>query len=264
MTATGVALAGANLGSPARPGSAARTGGAARAGRTAGPAAGGQAGAAGSQAATAPVAATGSSCTSVTHIGDSTSEGMVSADYLPRRSQRLHAQYQRVGARVEHLDISGARSIVETLPGQRNAHQVVTKLIRTGYRGCWVLALGTNDTADVVVGSAVSRPARIRAMMSAVHGQPVMWVNVISLLSSGSYAEHHMKQWNAALLRACARYPNMRVYDWASVAKRRWFISDGIHYTSAGYRARSRLIARALAQAFPRAAPSHPASCVVH
>ena len=47
----------------------------------------------------------------------------------------------------------------------------------------------------------------------------------------------------------------MRVYDWAAVAKPRWFISDGIHYTSAGYTARSRLIARALAAAFPAAPP---------
>ncbi len=43
----------------------------------------------------------------------------------------------------------------------------------------------------------------------------------------------------------------MRVFDWAAVAKSRWFIDDGIHYTSPGYAARSRLIAQALAQAFP-------------
>jgi hypothetical protein len=60
-----------------------------------------------------------------------------------------------------------------------------------------------------------------------------------------------MREWNQALLRACPHYPNMRVYDWAAVAKPQWFIGDGIHYTSAGYAARSRLIARALAGAFP-------------
>jgi hypothetical protein len=43
----------------------------------------------------------------------------------------------------------------------------------------------------------------------------------------------------------------MRIFDWGSVAKNRWFISDGTHYTSAGYAARARLIAGALAQAFP-------------
>jgi len=41
----------------------------------------------------------------------------------------------------------------------------------------------------------------------------------------------------------------------------RWFISDGIHYTSAGYAARSRMIARALAMAFPFGGQS--SGCVV-
>jgi lysophospholipase L1-like esterase len=60
-----------------------------------------------------------------------------------------------------------------------------------------------------------------------------------------------MLAWNRALIRACARYPNMRVYDWASAVKNSWFIPDGIHFTSRGYAARARRIARALAEAFP-------------
>jgi hypothetical protein len=44
----------------------------------------------------------------------------------------------------------------------------------------------------------------------------------------------------------------MRVYDWASVVKNNWFISDGIHFTSRGYEARAHRIASALAAAFPR------------
>lgn len=34
-----------------------------------------------------------------------------------------------------------------------------------------------------------------------------------------------------------------------------WFVSDGIHYTSAGYAARAGLIAHALARAFPATGP---------
>jgi peptidoglycan/LPS O-acetylase OafA/YrhL/lysophospholipase L1-like esterase len=191
------------------------------------------------------------SCRSVVHIGDSTSDGLVSANYLPNPKQRLAAQYARRGVRKVDWEISGGRSIVETLDGQPNAHTVARQLVQGGYQGCWVLALGTNDTADVYVGGVVSVSQRIAQMMAVIGSQPVMWVNVISLLGSGPYSETDMQQWNQALLRACARYPNMRVYDWASVARRRWFISDGIHYTSAGYAARSRLIARALAEAFP-------------
>ena len=53
------------------------------------------------------------------------------------------------------------------------------------------------------------------------------------------------------LVAACASYPNMRVYDWASDVKDDWFIEDGIHFTSPGYAARAQLIAQALAHAFP-------------
>ena len=51
----------------------------------------------------------------------------------------------------------------------------------------------------------------------------------------------------------------MRVYDWAAAAKDSWFISDGIHYTSAGYAARAYLIAHALAAAFPAQGGGAPA-----
>jgi lysophospholipase L1-like esterase len=89
-------------------------------------------------------------------------------------------------------------------------------------------------------------------MMSVANGEPVMWINLKSLLVSGPYAEANMLKWNAALLRACSKYPNMRVFDWAAMAKPGWFISDGIHYTSAGYAVRSEAIADALARAFPQ------------
>jgi peptidoglycan/LPS O-acetylase OafA/YrhL/lysophospholipase L1-like esterase len=246
---------------------------------------GGQTGAVSGGGTTPPaVSTTGpgrlrTSCRSVVHIGDSTSDGLNSADYLPNRKQRLASQYARRGVRTIHWEISGGRSIVETLEGQPNAHTVAQQLTQNGYDGCWVLALGTNDTADLAVGSPVGLSTRIAEMMSVIGNQPVMWVNVISLLDSGPYSEADMQAWDQALLRACPRYPNMRVYDWAAVAKPRWFISDGIHYTSAGYAARSRLIARALAEAFPAgsgsaqghqpASATQPgsgpaASCVVH
>ena len=43
----------------------------------------------------------------------------------------------------------------------------------------------------------------------------------------------------------------MRVFDWASLAEDSWYISDGTHYTSEGYRYRARLSADGLAHAFP-------------
>ena len=196
------------------------------------------------------------SCTSAAHIGDSTSDGLVSPDYLPNRRQRIQARYEDVGVQTVWTDITGARSVVEVLPGTTNAYVAAKHLEREGFHGCWVLALGTNDTADVAVGSNVGLAARISEMMAVTKGMPVMWVNVISLLHSGPYAEANMQKWNTALLKACARYPQMRVFNWAALAKRPWFINDGIHYTSAGYEKRALYIADGLAESFPASGAS--------
>ncbi len=192
------------------------------------------------------------SCKSVVHIGDSTSEGMIMSDYIPEAAKRLPAQYHDVGVKHVIDEISGARSIVEVLPGQINGYQVAENLVRSGYQGCWVIALGTNDTANVSIGSSVSRAARIAEMMKVTRGEPVLWVNVRSLVDGGPYAEANMQLWDEALQHACSRYPNLRIYDWASVVHRSWYISDGIHFTSQGYIARGHDIAHALAAAFPR------------
>ncbi len=192
------------------------------------------------------------SCRGVIHIGDSTSEGLNSPRYLPDPRQRMNAQYARVGVVRRHFEIAGATSIVETLPGGANAFEVAQDRVRKGYRGCWVLALGTNDTADVFVGSGVSRDTRIRRMMYVLSDFRVLWVNVKSLRPDGPYSGPNMRLWNQALKRACSDYPNMRIYDWASVVRNSWFIPDGIHYYSQGYASRAYLIANALAKAFPR------------
>ena len=191
------------------------------------------------------------SCTSVVHIGDSTSEGLISPDYLPDPVDRITARYADVGVKTSVMKIVGATSIIEALPGTPSAYQLAGQVKGSGFHGCWVLALGTNDTADVFVGSNVDRAQRIEKMMALIGRQPVMWVEVASLLSSGPYAEQNMKLWNQALQRALPHYPNMRVYDWPAVAQRSWFIPDGIHYTTNGYQHRAKAIANALAEAFP-------------
>ena len=192
----------------------------------------------------------GEECKSVVHIGDSTSEGLNSATYLPNPKQRISAQYAKAGATEQSFAISGAMSIVETYQGNPNAYDVASGFIDDGYEGCWVLALGVNDTANVVVGPQTGRPERIDRMMEAIGDQPVLWVNVKSLRESGPYANENMELWNEALLEACAEYPNLRVYDWASDVRDPWFIEDGLHYTTPGYAARSRLIADAFDRAF--------------
>lgn len=206
---------------------------------------------------------THSSCRSVVYIGDSTSEGEISTDYIPRAGQRLESQLFRVGVRAVHPEISGARSTVETYQGHPNAATVAQSYTRQGYRGCWIMAVGTNDVANVHLGGKPGVAGRISRMMSIVGHSPVLWVDLITLVAPGSpYAERGMAAWNQALVEACRRYPNMRIFDWAARANRRWFIPDGIHYYSPGYVARAHQISRALAEAFPaRGGPS--SSCLV-
>jgi peptidoglycan/LPS O-acetylase OafA/YrhL len=208
------------------------------------------------------VPATRTSCDAVVYIGDSTSEGMVMPSYVSDPDQRLNAQLARVGVTTQYIEISGARSIVETLAGQSNAYDVASQLMSEGYQGCWVIAMGTNDTANIYAGSTVGREPRIERMMSVIGDQPVMWVDLKSLLTSGPYAESNMELWNNTLVQACSRYSNMRVFDWASAARYGWFISDGTHYTSEGYTQRARLTADALVHAFPASGKSP--GCVVH
>jgi hypothetical protein len=98
---------------------------------------------------------------------------------------------------------------------------------------------------------------RINEMMSAAHGEPVMWVNTMTQTSSGPWSEANQQLWDSTLVSALARYPNMRIFNWAAVAQPGWFLPDGIHYDQAGCAARAQAIADGLARAFPRYGQSH-------
>ena len=191
------------------------------------------------------------SCQSVAHIGDSTSVDLISPADLPNPAQRLGARYTSVGVRHLKIDASGGRSIVEEMPGQVNGYKVASAWRSQGYRGCWVFALGTNDTANVAAGSSVGMMARIDQMMTVAHGQPVMWVNTRTLLRSGYWTNTNEQAWDATLVKALAKYPNMAIFNWSAVAQPGWFLSDGIHYNSLGCAMRAKAIADALARAFP-------------
>jgi hypothetical protein len=254
-TVTGVAVAGGSAGhraggqaAPARTGTARRSGGA-----TATSARGTGKVRAGSDATVAHAVRQPlrTSCRSVAHIGDSTSLDLINPLDLPNPAQRLQARYADVGVKHLLVDASGGRSIVETLPSQVNGYNVASNWRAHGYRGCWVFALGTNDTANVAVGSSVGLMARINEMMSVAHGEPVMWVNTRTLLTSGPWANANEQGWDKTLVRALAKYPNMRIFDWSAVAQPSWFLPDGIHYNPAGCAMRAKAIADALARAFP-------------
>jgi hypothetical protein len=207
--------------------------------------------------------ATHTACTSAVYIGDSTSDGESDPEYVPNAKLRAPHQLRKVGVKHVHMEVSGARSIVETFEGIPNGASVAQSYADHGYHGCWILALGTNDSADLNAGSNVGLKERIHQMMSIIGDQPVMWVNVLSIDGAPEYYEETgMHHWDEDLVAACHRYPSMRVMNWASLAKHQWFIPDGVHYTTAGYEHRTKLIADALVKAFPRGRPAS-ASCQV-
>jgi peptidoglycan/LPS O-acetylase OafA/YrhL len=209
---------------------------------------------------------TKSKCKAVVHIGDSTSEGLDNPEYLPNELERIPNRYAEVGVKETHMEVQGARSIEERFEGEPNAQEVAAAWKAEGFKGCWVLALGTNEAADVAAGSTIGLHERIEKMMAIIGDEPVLWVNVRSLVPPGDpYSKGGMVEWDEELERACATYPNMRVYDWASDVKDEWFIEDGIHFTSPGYAARAQLIAQALAHAFPEKGETEGGSkhCVV-
>jgi hypothetical protein len=60
-------------------------------------------------------------------------------------------------------------------------------------------AVGLPTASCQRIGSAqVSLANRIKRMMPLIGNQPVMWVNVISLLAGGPYSESNMLSWNRA------------------------------------------------------------------
>lgn len=176
----------------------------------------------------------------IAHIGDS-----LTAYTIPE----LREAYAARGLDAE-IDAFGGRAIFQKLPKDpKTGKQAALDLQAQGPFDLWVVALGTNDTANVAVGSGYTRAQAIDAMMEAIGpGQKVLWVNTFTKMTSGAWHNDNMRLWNQALEDAKARWPNMQVFDWASIASRNNVpFSDGIHHTKAGYAARNEAIANAAA-----------------
>lgn len=193
------------------------------------------------------------SCTHLVHIGDSTSLALTFKSILPAPEDRLDAQYRSVGVRHFTAEISGGRAIVEKMKDEPSAYEVVSLKSSTGHLGehsCYVLALGNGDSATVR-GNVEALGKRIDWMMRVASGARVLWTTTKTLSSKGAYRNAYMEGWNQALIAACARYRNMRVYDWAAEVRDEWFLPDEIHPNAVGARERASRLARALAVAFP-------------
>ena len=171
--------------------------------------------------------------------------------------RRVRAQYENE-IRALKLDIAVTLDFGVAVQPQDGDQK--SELLGIAHKRLYKLTLPGRVPPAVEAAEPVALGHKI-AVLGAADGEPVLWVNVKSLLSSGPYAEVNMARWDQALISACARYPNMRVYNWAAQVRTKWYISDGIHFTSIGYKHRAKMIADALARAFPQGSQS--SGCLV-
>jgi lysophospholipase L1-like esterase len=188
----------------------------------------------------------GVTCKTVAHIGDSLTAYTIDP---------LTQAYLNVGVEAK-IDAYGGRAIKQKLPDDpKTGKQAALDFVAAGFSGCWVVALGTNDTANVAAGAWYTRAEAIDEMMTAIDptaSVPVMWVDTYTTKTTGYWASANMKLWNQALGEALSRWPNMKIFEWSKIAETGAApFSDGIHHTTAGYAVRNEAIAKALVGLWP-------------
>lgn len=175
-------------------------------------------------------------CENVAHIGDS---------LTARQEDEIVASYREMGINAQ-VDGVGGRGILHPYHGDTGL-AAAQRYLAAGFDGCWVIALGTNDTANISAGAKYSRGSAIDRMMQKIDATktvPVMWVNTFTTGRSDHYSNVNMVLWNEALTQARSRWPNMRIYDWATTAAAHLDeFNDGIHLTSAGKTRRHKAVA---------------------
>ena len=193
-------------------------------------------------------------CTTVIHVGDSTSIGMFDDAYLSDPQRNAQVTYTSVGAHEVVADVTGARSTVESLEGDPSIRESVQRLLDqgAGADACWLIGAGVNDAANHAVGGSGEEGWRVDQIMELLGDAPVLWPTAATNLNSGPYDNANMAPFNKALLAARDRYPNLIVYDWASDVRPEWFLpGDDVHYQTEGNEKRAEYFAKALTLAFP-------------
>jgi hypothetical protein len=112
-----------------------------------------------------------------------------------------------------------------------------------------VVALGTNDLWRAP--TRATRASMGRLLDEIGPYRTVIWVNLH--FDGGIAPSRKREQWfNEQLLREARDRPNLIVLDWADTARSQGVRTrDGVHYRTAGSRARARAIAEALRATLP-------------
>lgn len=186
-------------------------------------------------------------CHSLAHVGDSLT-------YAAR--DQLAADYRAHGWHDFQISAAGGRGIITFLYEPVTGLQAVQRIKASGFDGCWVMALGTNDTANTdsfahdPASQHAWRVGLIRGMMQQLDGAPVMWVNTHLIDPNNSYSSLEAEAWNAVLRELQPDYPNMMIFDWDSIAAAHpeWTREDMVHDTPEGSYLRAEFVTNAATQ----------------
>jgi hypothetical protein len=193
------------------------------------------------------------SCTDVAHVSDSTGVYLWEAQYVDAAANTMGERYPSIGVERWIDDSSGGRSIVErTADWQTTALEAADAIRRSGFRGCWVVMIGTNDAAHVGSGASVSAEERILRLLYVFGDDPVLWVDAATARTGTGYRNDNMRAWNDTLYRIADERSNVEVLRWSEQVRAEWFTSDGIHMGTEGRIWRAAITAAALAERFPR------------
>ena len=193
------------------------------------------------------------SCTDVAHISDSTGVYLWEAQYVDGAANTMGERYRSVGVERWIDDSSGGRAVRErTADWQTTALEAADAIRRDGFRGCWVVMIGTNDAANIAAGAGVSAEERILRLLYVFGDEPVLWVDAATARTNTAYRNDSMRAWNDTLYRIAAERPNVEVVRWSERVRPEWFLADGIHMGTEGRIWRAAMTSAALAEFFPR------------
>ena len=192
-------------------------------------------------------------CTNINWVGDSTSIDLITegAGVVKPGDQLADAVLPKAlfasGVKEIHYDISGGRSVVEKVNGNPNAAEALTSLVSSNPSAdCNVYAGGTNDAADIAVGSGTNAMSRL-ATLAQISGKTPLLVTTVAIgetATATGYTPAAADVWNGALFVGLDR---ANIIDWFAHVGPSDFQEDGIHYTEVGAQNRAALITAVLA-----------------
>lgn len=193
-------------------------------------------------------------CDHVLWVGDSTSIAYVGGEGTgtitpgsDKADEPLAAALLATGVQRIDYDVYGGRSAHEEVNGHPDAVTALSALVAAHPEAqCSVYSGGTNDSANISVGSQFSVMDRLTALDGA-RGKTKLYITTAAIDPSSTvsgYSPEVTAPWNEAI--ATKWRPDLVINHAGHLAPGQ-FEQDGIHYTKAGTDARIDLAARVLA-----------------